>query len=103
MNKLMTSVKISNDDRVQALKFYKNRYMIVAHEHRLTLMNLADNFMTRSTHQVGIDSEDDQVIDITERSTSWGRGLIKSMAIHEGEKRLYVGGFDNKISVWKIA
>lgn len=47
MNKLMTNIKISDDDRVGAFKFYKNRFLIAAHENNLTALNLQDNFMTR--------------------------------------------------------
>ena len=44
MNKLMKNVPVCSDSRVTAVKFLKQRYMLVAHENKLSLMDVNSDF-----------------------------------------------------------
>ena len=50
MNKLMKNVPVCTSSRVTAVKFLKQRYMLVAHENKLTLMDVINDFKYIDTY-----------------------------------------------------
>ncbi len=75
--------------------------MLVAHDHKVTVVNMRDEMRQKQSFTLNL-NEEKAARGALETQDTWGAAKITSMAYSENDRKLYTGGFNQKISVWNF-
>lgn len=118
--RLVKQVEMPAHGSISALQFAKKRqYMLVAHDHKLSVINISTDSATSSQSSTAKSQHKSFTVmannqeappTVTGRNchalateNSWGNGAkITAMVYSEADKKVYTGGFNKKITVWNL-